>query len=359
MTLSEKPHPTSSPDAIKVPAGKGLSTHSMRAQVLYAFGEGLRPARLPVPSPGSREVLVRVAAAGINPLDTKIAVGRAAHARVQPPAILGLDAAGTVVEVGPGVDADVGGFAVGDEVFGMIGGVGTAHGSLAEYALVDASLLAHKPSQWTMEEAAAVPLGFITAWEGLVDRAGVSDGATVLVHGGAGGVGHLAIQLALARGATVWATGSHRQAEIIERLGAIPLDHQRSPVEEYVGDHTGGHGFDVVFDTVGGENLDRSFLAVKRYTGHVVSSLGWGTHSLAPLSFRGATYSGVFTLLPLLTGEGRAAHGRILSAAAALASQGKLRPVVHHERFDLEQAQSALDRVARGIPAGKLVVHVR
>jgi NADPH:quinone reductase-like Zn-dependent oxidoreductase len=268
--------------------------------------------------------------------------------------VLALDAAGVVEAVG----SDVGGFEAGDEVFGMIGGVGGVPGSLAEYAAVDAALLAHKPAAWSMEEAAVVPLAIITAWEGLVDRAGVGAGDSVLVHGGAGGVGHLAIQLAVARGARVWATARQSQGETVRRLGAMPIDYEHTVVEEYVREHTGGHGFDVVFDTIGGSNLDRSFVAVKRYTGRVVSSLGWGTHALAPLSFRGASYSGVFTLLPLLTGEGRAAHGRILAEVAELADQGRLRPLIH-SGYDLADAGLALDEVARGVPAGKVVVRVR
>src|SRR6202042_3722530 len=105
----------------------------------------------------------------------------------------------------------------------------------------------------------------------------------------------------------------------VEDFGAIPIDYRSSSVEDYVAAHTDGKGFDIVYDTVGGATLDASFIAVKRYTGHVVSCLGWGTHSLAPLSFRSATYSGVFTLHPLITGLGQAHHGEILSEAAALA----------------------------------------
>jgi len=326
----------------------------MRAQVLPGPGEPLRLTELPVPAPAAGQVLVRVAAAGVNPLDAKIAAGQAAHAQVHPPAVLGLDAAGTVVATGAGADR----FEVGDQVFGMIGGVGDVPGSFAEYAAVDQSLLARKPVQWSMTEAAAVPLGFITAWEGLVDRAGVAAGESVLVHGGAGGIGHLAIQLAAARGARVWATGRAGHADTIRRLGAVPIDFEQTPVEEYVREHTGGAGFDVVLDTVGGATLDRSFTAVRRYTGRVVSSLGWGTHSLAPLSFRGASYSGVFTLLPLLTGEGRAAHGHILEAAAQLGAQGRLRPVVHGTPFPLDEAARALSRVTHGVPAGKVVIQV-
>jgi len=144
--------------------------------------------------------------------------------------------------------------------------------------------------------------------------------------------------------------------ECRRKAGAVPIDYRTSHVEEYVAAHTNGKGFDIVFDTVGGATLDASFAAVKRY-GHVVSALGWGTHSLAPLSFRGATYSGVFTLLPLITGEDRARQGKILAHAAALAEEGKLRPLLYSERFsaaDIEAAQAVAEKGS----LGKVVVEL-
>ena len=119
-----------------------------------------------------------------------------------------------------------------------------------------------------------------------------------------------------------------RSLETIGRLGAEPIDYRTTATEDYVASATGGEGFDVIFDAVGGATLDASFAAVRTYTGHVVSILGWGAHGLAPLSFRGATYPGVFTLLPLLTGRGRAHHSEILAEAAALAEAGRLTPIV-------------------------------
>lgn len=327
---------------------------TMRAAVLEEFGSPLTVRAVPRPEPGPGEVLVRVAASGVNPLDTKIRVGQAAHAQVTVPAVLGLDLAGVVTEVGAGVTA----FAVGDEVFGMTGGVGGVQGSLAEYAAVDADLLATKPPRLSMAQAAALPLSVITAWEGLVDRAQVGTGHVVLVQGGAGGVGRVAVQVALARGATVFATASGPGLETVRSLGATPLDHRTTSVEEYVTAATGGHGFDVVFDTVGGRTLDDSFESVRRHTGHVVSILGWGTHSLAPLSFRGATYSGVFTLLPLLTGTGRAHHGSILREAAQLVEAGRLEPVVDPGEHDLSSVMAAHATVESGRAVGKVVVTV-
>jgi len=324
----------------------------MRAAVLTAYQSPLLVREVPAPTPGPGEVLVRVMASGVNPLDTKIRRGEAAHAKMAPPAILGIEMAGVVEAVGGRVDR----FQVGDEVFGMTGGVGGVHGSLAELAAVDARLVAHKPDALSMAQSAAIPLGFITSWEGLVDRAGVRAGHQVLIHGGAGGVGYLAVQLAVARGAQVFATGSPRSQDVIREVGATAVDYTTSSPAEYVDQYTGGDGFDVVVDNVGGATLDGSFTAVKRYTGHVVSALGWGTHSLAPLSFRGATYSGVFTLMPLLTGHGREHHGQILTEAAALAERGRLVPRLHSSTFTLDDVESAYATVEDGSATGRVVV---
>lgn len=327
---------------------------TMKAAVQEQAGARLRLVDLPLPVPAPGQVLVRVAAAGLNPLDTKIRAGKAAHARHPLPAVLGIDLAGTVVAVGPDVD----GWQAGDEVYGMTGGVGGVQGSLAEYAAVDARLLAHKPVSFSMREAAALPLGFITAYEGLVDRARVRAGQRVLVHGGAGGVGHLAVQLAQAHGARVFATGAAESREVIEGYGATSIDYRATPVADYVQAHTGGEGFDIVYDTVGGATLDASFEAVRPYHGHVVSALGWGTHALAPLSFRAATYSGVFTLRPLLTGEGRAHHGEILREAARLADRGELRIRLDPHRFTLGEAEQAYRLIEDCHADGKVVVTI-
>lgn len=327
----------------------------MRAMVLQEFGDALVAVEQEVPAAGEGQVLVRVEASGVNPLDTKIRAGRAAHARNTLPAVLGLDLAGVVEQVGAGVSA----FAPGDEVYGLTGGVGDLQGSLAEFAAVDARLLAHKPRTLDMREAAALPLVAITAWEGLVDRADVQPGHKVLVHGGAGGIGHVAVQLARARGAEVFATGSGASLEVIRGYGATPIDYTVGDVEAYVAEHTGGEGFDVIFDTVGGATLDASFAAVRTYTGHVVSALGWGSHSLAPLSFRGATYSGVFTLLPMLTGQGREHHGEILAAVSELVDAGQLRPRLDERVYALGEVAEAHAAVESGARGGKVVVSVR
>ncbi|MDE1916750.1 MAG: zinc-dependent alcohol dehydrogenase family protein [Sphingomonadales bacterium] len=294
------------------------------------------------PNAGAGEVLIRVHASGTNPLDTKIHAGQAAHARRPLPTVLGMDMAGVVEQVGSGVT----GFAAGDDVYGLIGGVGALPGTQAQYVAADARLLAHKPSNLTMREAAILPLVTITAWEGLIDRAAIRTGDTVLVQGGAGGVGHVAVQIALAHGARVFATAFAQDHDYLRGLGAIPIDATQD-VDLYVAEHTEGRGFDVVYDTGGGAMLDASFRAVRRF-GHVVSCLGWGTHALAPLSFKQATYSGVFTLHTLLADEGRAHYGEILTAAAAMAEGGHLLPRLDPRQFTMDQIGDAYDAVAGG-----------
>jgi NADPH:quinone reductase-like Zn-dependent oxidoreductase len=324
----------------------------MNAAVLDAAGSPFRIAQVARPTPKTGEVLVRVKASAVNPLDLKIRTGRAAHAQQPLPSILGIDMAGTIEAIGP----DVRGFEIGDDVFGMTGGVGGVQGSLAEFAAVDARLIAQKPKELGHREAAALPLIFITAWEGLVDRAQVKAGQKVLVQGG-GGVGHIVVQLARAFGATAFAVDSAAKHEFLTGLGATPIDYRAMNVEQYVVKFSDGRGFDIVYDTIGGETLDASFKAVRRF-GHVVSALGWGTHALAPLSFRAASYSGVFTLLPLLTGEGREHHGEILAQAAKLVDAGKIAPRIDPRRFSLQTVEEAYRAMEAGGNSGKIVVEI-
>jgi NADPH2:quinone reductase len=325
----------------------------MKAIVVDDFAVGqFRIADVDRPAAGAGEILVRIHASGVNPLDSKIRVGMAPHAQMTAPAILGTDLAGTVEAVG----ADVEGFRVGDEVYGFAGGVAGVQGSLAEFAVVDARLLARKPKNLSMREAASLPLTFITAWEGLVDCAGVKTGDSVLVTGGAGGVGNLVVQLAGAMGARVFATASERHHEYLRQLGATAIDREAS-VEDVRERFTHGQGFDVIYDTVGAGPLDAAFQLIRNY-GHVVSCYGWGTHDLRPLSRRGASYSGVFVLLPLITGEGRDHHGEILAQATRLIEEEKIQPKLAPERFTLAQSMDAHLLVASGRADGKIVIDV-
>lgn len=203
----------------------------------------------PVPGPG--QVLVKVGAAGVNPVDTYIRAG-AFPALGEPPFTLGWDVAGTVEQVGEGVAR----FAAGDDVYGLLTFPGTG-GGYAEYAVVNESDLARKPSGLTVEEAGAVPLVALTAWQALVGRGGVSAGQRVLIHAAAGGVGHVAVQIAKARGAYVIGTASAAKHDFVRSLGAdevIDYRHQ---------DFTEIEPVDVVFDLIGGEYAERSAKVLK------------------------------------------------------------------------------------------------
>src|SRR6202011_4421145 len=183
-----------------------------RVWLVETPGEKFTESEVPIRSLQSNEVLVRIAASGVNPLDTKIRAGKATHAKQPLPAVLGLDMAGTVEEAGSGVTT----FRVGEEVYGLVGGVGGRQGTLAEFVIADAGLLAREPGNLSFREAAAVPLLTITAWEGLVDRAQVHATEKVLIHAGAGGVGHVAVQIARAFEAEVFATVSPSKKDIVE-----------------------------------------------------------------------------------------------------------------------------------------------
>jgi NADPH:quinone reductase len=310
-----------------------------------------RAVEIPRPEPTANQVLVQIKASGVNPINSKIRTGKASHALPVLPAVLGTDLAGVVEAVGQDVTA----FKVGDEVYGLTGGVGGLQGSLAEFAAVDPDLLAKNPTHFSMREAAALPLVFLTAWEGLVDRANVRANQKVLILGGAGGVGHVAVQIAKAQGAKVFATASVAKHDLVQQFGAVPIDYRSTAIAQIVQTFTDGRGFDVVYDTVGGSTLDDAFQAVCNY-GHVVSSSGWGQHSLMTLSQKAATYSGVFVLLPLLTGEGRTHHGEILRQATRLAEAGQLRPVVDPRQFTLNTALAAHEAVEQRTAVIKIAI---
>ena len=327
----------------------------MQAQIIHAWGgaEQFESATLPDPVPGPGAVLVRTAATSVNPADYKL---RSFGPPIAPelPAVLGCDAAGRVAAVGEGVE----GFAEGDEVYGCVGGVRGMPGCYAELIAADARLLAPKPAALSLREAAALPLVTITAWEGLA-RAGVREGQSVLVHGGAGGVGHVAIQLAKARGAEVSTTvSSEEKAALARSLGADhTIDYRSESVDAYVARLAGGTGFDVVYDATGGSDIAASFQAA-RVNGQVVTIVSQYEADLAPMHIKGLTLHVVFMLIPMLHDTGRAEHGRILREAAALAEAGRLRPHLDPERFALAATADAHRHLEGGHAVGKVVIDV-
>ena len=328
----------------------------MKAMIVRNFGgpEVFEAAELPTPELKAGHVLVRVAATSVNMVDTMIReMGPALPLSPEPPAVLGMDFAGTVEAVSDGVTA----YAVGDEVYGCAGGLADLQGTLAEYMLADADLIAHKPKNLSMREAAAIPLVGITAYEGLM-RSGISEGKRVLVHGGSGGVGHLAIQIAKHLGADVCSTGGgDKQLALIEALGAKAINYKTETVADYVEKHTGGAGFDIVFDSVGGENMTSSFEAAA-LNGHVASTVSMLELDLTPVHFKGLSLHVVFMLLPMLYNQKREAHGAILAALAEMAEAGALKPVLDEQSFALEEIGAAHSRLVSGEGMGKVVVDI-
>lgn len=325
----------------------------MRAVLLGAHGgpENLKVSDMTKPQAGPGEVLVRIRAAALNPVDAKIRAGLPIGPAL--PAILGADMAGTVEAVGDNVTA----FQAGDEVYGCVGGVKGLGGTLAEYIAADARLLARKPESLSFHEAAALPLVAITAAEAM-QKLAIKPGEKVLVQGGTGGVGHLAVQLAKAAGAYVVATVSSDEAARIARgLGADATVLRTTAVADYVADLTDGEGFDVVIDTVGGENLVRSFEATA-VGGRIATTNARTTADLSLMHGKALSLHVVFMLLPMLTGRGRAAHGAILVDIAAQVDAGKLRPLVDPHAFTLETAAQAHALLDSGQARGKIVVDV-
>lgn len=327
----------------------------MKALIIEEFGDPsiFKQINLSLPEVLQNHVLIRVAATSINPVDFKIRQGIVGDIAPHFPAILHGDVAGTVAAVGEGVDQ----FKVEDEVYACAGGVKGLGGALAEYMLADASLVAQKPKSLTMAEAAALPLVSITAWEGLIDRAKVHAGQKVLVYGSTGGVGHIGVQLAKWAGATVYAlVSSDEKAAIARRLGAdFTINYRQQPVEEFVEDHTSDQGFDVVFDTVGDDNLQNAFKAAK-LNGTVVSIVSLSQQDLTLLHAKGLTLHLVFMLIPLLFDVGRAHHGEILSKLAQLVDEDKVRPLVDSKIFNMADIAAAHQHAESGRAIGKVVL---
>ncbi|MEP2234366.1 MAG: zinc-dependent alcohol dehydrogenase family protein [Alteripontixanthobacter sp.] len=329
----------------------------MKAATLSEYGENAEFEVVDVAKPEAApgHVVVRVAATSVNTVDTMIRNMGHDLAPLAPalPAVLGMDFAGTIDAVGDGIE----GFAVGDEVYGCAGGLADLQGALAEFMLADARLISHKPKSLSMREAAAMPLVGITAYEGLI-RAQVQEGQKVLVHGGAGGVGHLAIQIAIAMGADVYSTCSDTaQAAIIEGYGATAINYKQEDVADYVGKHTSGSGFDAVFDTVGGDNMAKSFEAAA-LNAHVSTTVAMTELDLTPAHFKGLSLHVVFMLIPMLHDIGREAHGAILSTLAEMVDSGKLKPLLDEKQFAMSQAGEAHARLSSGQANGKVVIDI-
>ncbi|MFN3158706.1 MAG: zinc-dependent alcohol dehydrogenase family protein [Rubinisphaera brasiliensis] len=318
----------------------------MRAILLKAFGgpESFALCEVPKPVPQAGQILVRVHATSINPLDYQIRRGDYADL-VQLPAITGHDVSGVVEDVGPGVT----GFSPGDDVW-YTPQIFDGPGSYAEYHVAAASFVGRKPPSLSHLEAASLSLAGGTVWESLIVRAGLRVGESILVHGGAGGVGHVAIQLAKAIGARVFTTVRETNFEFAQRLGAdVCIDYTQDDYVDVIMRETEGRGVDVVFDTIGGNTLSRSPDALAQL-GRIVSIVDTAQpQNVIQAWGKNASYHFVFT---------RQNRGK-LDELSALVERGQLRPHVGavYALDDIPLAHTRLESPNNGIQ-GKIAIAV-
>jgi len=332
---------------------------TMKAFVVENYGkDGLRAARVPRPTVGDRDVLVKVSAASVNPLDKMVRNGEFKQLlKYKRPFVLGHDVAGVVTQVGRAVR----GFDVGDEIYARPRDLRI--GTFAEYIAIDQDDVAHKPASMSLHEAAAVPLVALAAWQALVDVAQVKAGQKVLIHAGAGGLGSTVVQLAKHLGAHVATTAHTRDLDKARRLGADEvIDYTTTDFADVLS------GYDVVLDSLGGANLEKS-LAVLAPGGLAISVVGppdagfakqLGQPILRPVMSimsakvrRRARKLGVRYAFFFMK-----ASGAQLRQLAALYDAGRLRPVLDERSFDFDQTLEALAYVEQGKASGKVVISV-
>jgi NADPH:quinone reductase-like Zn-dependent oxidoreductase len=307
----------------------------MKAIVIHEYGgpNVLKYEDVPRPEPKGDQILVRVVAAGVNPVDGMIRSGMFANEKRAFPLILGGDVAGVVEKVGSKITK----FKAGDPVFAYVS-LGNS-GGYAQYALVTEHEAAAKPKSIRYVEAAAVPIVAMTAWQALVDTAKLSAGQTVLIHGGSGGVGSLAIQIAKARGAKVVATASTANQDFLKQLGAdVAIDYTKQKFEDIAKD------VDVVLDSIGGDTLARSYGVVKK-GGIIVSLVARPKESeLEKHHIRGIALN----VEP---------NSEELAEIGKLIDDKKIKVIVS-QTFPLSEAMNAQQQVATGHTRGKIVLKI-
>jgi NADPH:quinone reductase len=323
----------------------------MRAIVIREHGgpEVLQSADLPEPELRDTDILVKVHATSVNPVDTKVR-SRSGSNRAFP-IVLGYDVSGVVARCGARATQ----FKPGDEVFAAPNLF--RNGANAEYVAIDARSAAHKPKSLDHAQAAALPLVCQTAWEALHLRARILPGQLVLIHAGAGGVGHVAVQLARLHGCRVLTTAGRDESIAFCRdvLGVEVIDYRKTNFVEHVKSITGGKGAPVVFDTVGGEVFQRS-LDAAAFNGQVVTILGSNTVDRGQtLLYRNVTIHYEFMGVPTWQELEPERPGQILAGIANLVEAGLLRPHVSH-RFPLERVADGHAQVETGRTIGKVAV---
>ena len=332
--------------------------NKMKTMMIEDFGDSsvLSEKEIQIPEPGDNEILLKVAATSVNPVDNFLRMGGMPQLIPQLPAVLHSDVSGTVVKKGKNVNT----FKEGDKVIALYGGMAGLQGALAEYMLVDKDCAALAPETISLADAASIPLVGLTAWESLVEKANIQKGDRVLVFGGTGGVGHFALQLAAAFGCEVTATGSSEEKlEIAKSLGAKHThNYKTEKPEDLVARVTDGKGFDVVFDTVGGDNVQKSFSLV-RPGGKVATILSMTAVDLTQLQMKNISLYGEFVLVPLISGNGRSEQGKNLQKIVSLVNQKKITPLVYTRKFAFDKAGDAHDLAASGNFSGKIVLENR
>ncbi len=311
----------------------------MKAIILKDFGgvEQLMQQELPKPEIKDREVLVRTHAAGLNPVDVKTRKGKgqAARLKAENPMILGWDISGEVVEVGKNVTR----FKTGDNVFGMINlpGVGKAY---AEYVAAPESDIAIKPQNISHEEAAAASLAAMTAWQALVDQAQIRAGQKILIHAAAGGVGHYAVQIAKHFGAYVIGTSSKENKNLVISIGADEhIDYKAVRFEDVCPE------VDVILETIGGDNIDRSLKVLK--TGGTVVSLPSGVSEDVKDKAAAQNKKGIFFFVK--------SNAADMENIAALLATGEIKSHVS-KRFSFDEIREAHEVLESGKTVGKMVL---
>ena len=330
----------------------------MKAVLMNAAGgpEVLEPADIAPPAlTDSSSALVKLHAAGVNPIDTKVRKLNMYYPD-KLPSILGCDGAGVVEAVGSSVTR----VRPGDEVYFFNNGLGGPPGTYAEYAVVQEEYLALKPRNLSMLEAAALPVPVLTAWEALVNRGHLQEGEPTLIHAGAGGVGHIAIQLAQYLNAPVATTiSSPEKARFVQALGAdLAIDYTRQDFVEATRNWTDEEGVRLVMDTVGGETFCKSFAATRHY-GRVVTLLSTAceTSNINTARLRNLSIGYVQVAAPLYFGlqSARLAQTRVLERCATLFEQGALEVHISHV-LPLEKAADAHRLIEAGHTTGKIVL---
>ena len=311
----------------------------MKAMQIKRFGdtEVLELVEIPKPEPKSDEVLIRIEAAGVNPIDWKTRQGNGFFQNDSLPLILGWDMSGVIERIGN----QVSNFKVGDEVFGMLAfpGVGATN---AEYAVSSPNDIAIKPKGLSHEQAAALPLAVLTAWQGLIEQGDLQGNEKVLIHAAGGGVGHLAVQLAKWKGAHVIGTASAANHDLLRQLGVDEcIDHKTTQFESVVSD------LDMVFDAVGGDVTSRS-LSVLKSSGRLVTLLGHRNQE----AMDRAKQLGVATHAVIVHPSGEQ-----LAQISELVETNQLKPVVD-QVFKLDEVKQAHQYLEKGHARGKVVLKI-